>query len=262
MDFGSQHHSTSKMTGTEFVTLAVCNQLLEMQEKSFRTLVTMLTDNIKQEIKELRSDINDLKTSAQFSAKEIEDLQVKVEFLEGSCSKVEDITRKQIYLENQSRRNNLKILGMEEKSPSESWSETEELVKEKIKDLLDIKEELVIERAHRVQRSSPSSTARGHGRSRDDNDPKPIVARFLNWKQKEMVLRKAREVRPDGVRFVQDFAAETLQRRKEQIPKMLEARQMGKIAFFIGDRLVIKHKPPDRVSADDSQISFNLNDGT
>ena len=82
------------------------------------------------------------------------------------------------------------------------------------------------------------------------------------WKQKEMVLRKAWELRPDGIRFVQDFAVETLQRRKEQIPKMLEARQMEKIAFFIGDRLLIKHKPPDKVSADDSQISFNLNDGT
>eukprot|EP00112_Aurelia_sp_Birch-Aquarium-sp1_P002120 Seg1230.2 transcript_id=Seg1230.2/GoldUCD/mRNA.D3Y31 product="hypothetical protein" protein_id=Seg1230.2/GoldUCD/D3Y31 len=168
-------------TGSEFVTLAVCNQLLEMQEKSFRTLVSMLTDNIKQEIKELRSDIGDLKTSAQFSAKEIDDLQVKVQFLEESCLQVENITRKQVYLENQSRRNNLKILGLEEKSPSESWNETEELVKEKIKHLLDIEEELVIERGHRIQRNSSSCSARGlgHGR-RDDNDPKPIVARSLS----------------------------------------------------------------------------------
>ena len=55
--------------------------------------------------------------------------------------------------------------------------------------------------------------------------PRPIIAKFTYWKQKEKVLRAAGELKPEGVQFYPDFAKRTLQRRASQIPKLLEERK-------------------------------------
>ena len=40
------------------------------------------------------------------------------------------------------------------------------------------------------------------------------------------------------------LAAETLQRRKNQLPKLKQAKQAGgKIAYFVLDKLIIKDRP-------------------
>ena len=84
---------------------------------------------------------------------------------------------------------------------------------------------LCIERAHRVARRPGPGRSAGRGRSNHGQDgPKPIVAKFLNWKEKEQVLAAARKIKPPDVLFLQDFSQQTLERRKEQIPKMLAAR--------------------------------------
>ena len=55
------------------------------------------------------------------------------------------------YLENMSRGNNIKILGLlEVKLKEKSWDDTEELVKGVIKEKLKFDTEVKIERAHRV----------------------------------------------------------------------------------------------------------------
>ena len=62
-----------------------------------------------------------------------------------------------------------------------------------------------------------------HDRSK--NRPRPIIAKFTYWKQKEKVLHAARELKPEGVQFYPDFAKRTLQRRVSQISKLLEERK-------------------------------------
>ena len=49
--------------------------------------------------------------------------------------------------------------------------------------------------------------------------PRPIIAKFTYWKQKEKVLRAAKELKLEGVQFYLGFAKRTLQRRASQIPK-------------------------------------------
>jgi len=41
----------------------------------------------------------------------------------------------------------------------------------------------------------------------------------------------------------EDLSAETLQRRKDQLPKLKQANQAGKIAYFVLDKLIIKDRP-------------------
>ena len=103
-----------------------------------------------------------------------------------TIEKVEDDVE---YTENQSRRNNIKILGVEENNMTEkSWDDTEKMVKSIIHEKLDINEEINIEHAHRVGKPRPlSSLASRHDGSKVT--PRPIIARISSWKQKEQILR-------------------------------------------------------------------------
>ena len=79
-----------------------------------------------------------------------------------------------------SRLNNIKILGLpEDKNCEKSWEDTEQIVKETINKELEISSE---ERAHCV--GIPQ-----------DGRPRPMVARFSSWKQKEAILAIARKKR-------------------------------------------------------------------
>ena len=68
------------------------------------------------------------------------------------------------------------------------------------------------------------------------------------WKQREAVLKKARKSKPSGLFISEDLALATLQRRAAQVGKLREAKQAGKIAYFVLDRLVIHVKkiPPNQ----------------
>ena len=116
-----------------------------------------------------------------------------------------------------------------------SWEESEKIIKDKIRDLLQIQYELVIERAHRVG---------NRPQKRDDGteEPRPNIAKFQSWKQREMVLKKAREVKPQNIKFLADFSQLTLNCRRDQVPELIKARKAGQTAYFVADRLIVK--PP------------------
>lgn len=232
------------MADAEVIT-AVCKQLLAMQENSVTNMVKVLIDDVKADLRSLRNDINSLQVSAQFTSTQTEELKSRVELIERKYAKVEKgltshekdidfVVGKCDYLENQSRRNNIKVIGIDDsKGMNESWEESEKIIKDKIRDLLQIQDELVIERAHRVG---------NWPRKRDDGteESRPIVAKFQSWKQKEMVLKKAREVKPQNIKFFADFSQLTLNRRRDQVPELIKAREAGHTAYFVADRLIVK----------------------
>ena len=76
--------------------------------------------------------------------------------------------------------------------------------------------------------------------------PRPIVAKFISWKQREKVLSSARQKRPEGVSFFPDLSQRTLQRHADQIPALIQARKEGEEAYFILDKLIIKNRPIQR----------------
>ena len=45
---------------------------------------------------------------------------------------------------------------------------------------------------------------------------------------------------------MEDLASATLKKREPQVPELLAAKEAGKIAYFILDRLVIRDKPADK----------------
>ena len=71
------------------------------------------------------------------------------------------------------------------------------------------------------------------------------------------MIKKARETKPANVKFLADFSQRTLDKRSSLIPKLEEARKIGKIAYFIADRLVIKDKQPE-IDEDDEVTMTKL----
>ena len=140
------------------------------------------------------------------------------------------------YLENQSRRNNIRVSGIPE-SPGETWNHSENEVKEAIKSSLGL------ERAHRVDKRNKVS---GKQSMEETEKPRAIVCKLKDWKQRESVIREARKVKPKGFYIAEDLARSTLRKREGQIEAMKKARDAGKRAYFILDRLIIR----DKISGD------------
>ena len=102
-----------------------------------------------------------------------------------------------------------------------------------------------------IERACTPVERRNRDRSSQDTQqrkPRTTVSKLRCWKQREAVLKKVRKSKPSGLFISEDLALATLQRRVAQIGKLREARQAGKIAYFVLDRLVIRDKkiPPNQ----------------
>ena len=163
-----------------------------------------------------------MKVSAQFQSNTIDGIENAIKKLTGQLRSIEEciqrneeymeaVDDKMEYLENTSRRNNIKVIIIEE-SPNfiESWDESETIVKDKFKSLLSITEDLEIERAHRVCRPKEYHTHADGLKVKAT--PRPIIVKFLSLKQKERVVRRAREVKPPEVKFLGDLSPCLLKR--------------------------------------------------
>ena len=130
------------------------------------------------------------------------------------------------YIENQSRGNNIKLIGLNESEEEVSWDDTEKMVLECVKNKLDFQAEVEIERAHQIGVKRPP------GATREDGllyGPRPVVAKLRSWKQKEAILKAARVKKSDGIYFHSDLAEKTLERQRSKIPELIQARREGKM---------------------------------
>lgn len=231
----------------EFVSLATLKQMLSVQESMLKAVFDSVVSSLNARVDELVKTVATTKTSLEYMQKDIDDLRPlrsQLENAEQEIGRVQTALGLQgnnmEYLENQSRRNNIRVSGIPE-AVGETWEMAETKVKEAIKEKLDM--EVDIERAHRVNRRKT-----GNRRQGDSEKPRTIVCRLRDWKQKESVLRKARKEKPQDLFICEDLALATLQKRSVQVDKLKEAKRAGKTAYFILDRLIIRDKPPGQPS--------------
>lgn len=236
---------------SDFVTTSMLNELLQIQERMFKALLDSLLNNfnsrldtvvesvadIKTRLNICQKDTSEFKASLEFSQKDIDDLKMKMETeVVADINDIYDCIDYHIdkleYLENQSRRNNIRIDGLSEEE-NESWDTTAEKVKQVLTEKLDLAVEPDIERAHRVGRVVAGSRRR----------PRTIVCRLRDWRQKDSIIRSARRIKPAGLFINEDLAKETMEKREDQRPKMEEAKRNGKMAYFVLDRLIVKDRP-------------------
>lgn len=120
---------------------------------------------------------------------------------------------------------------MEEKEGGETWEQTAASVISLIEKKIQIPG-VVLERAHRV------------GQRRDAR-PRPIVARFGRFCDREAVMRNARKLKGTNIFINDDLCAASQAVKNSQMPLFKQARAQGKVAFFHHTKLIIKEKQQD-----------------
>ena len=217
----------------EFVTMAAVSNLLAVQESMLKAMFQSTVSSLTARVDDLVRTVAELKASIEFSQDELLSMKPIVTKMEAAESSLAQVNNSLEYLENQSRRNNIRVSGIKE-SPGETWAISEEKVKAAVKNKLGI--ELDIERAHRIERRQSRRTS-----TQSDNEgrPRTIVCKLKCWKQREQVIREARKNKPQGLYISEDLARATLLKREGQINTLKEARRAGKKAYFVLDRPVI-----------------------
>ena len=102
---------------------------------------------------------------------------------------------------------------------------------------------MMIERAHWVGKRHTPFCHLADG-TKVKSRPRPIVTKFLSWKDKEKVLRAARSLKLDDIQFLEDFSKRTLDKRKAKIPELIAAHKRGKRAFLVMDQILFGKPPP------------------
>ena len=232
-------HDQTNQESTFTKMLEIQQQIFQKCLQSFMETTNTRFDNF---LIDTTKTIAELKQSLQYTQHEVEDLKTQmsknqplntadVACMKEQLRRVEDNID---YIENQSRRNNVRIDGIPEEA-NETWEQTEEMVKQQMTKTFSIPQievdQIKIERAHRT----------GASKAKDGkNKPRTIMVKFTSFKDRELLLQKARQVKPRGIFVNEDYSSKTLMKRKELIPKMMALRAEGKYAYISFDKLVVK----------------------
>ncbi|XP_050715616.1 uncharacterized protein LOC126998200 [Eriocheir sinensis] len=184
--------------------------------------------NREREVDDLNSSKKDYEKEKQDAKAEIEKLTEQVE---SSHLKIRELEERLNYQEDYSRRSNVRISGMEERGATETWEQTAAAVTSLLEEKMQLPG-LVLERAHRVG-------------VRRDARPRPIVARFSRYCDREAVMRNSKKLRGTNIFVNDDLCAASQAVKNAQMPLLKQARAQGKVAFFRHTKLIIKDKTSD-----------------
>ena len=182
--------------------LKLVKELLKQQESTLKVFLSAYMDSVNTRIDNLMKDVQSVKSSLEFTQAQVDELTTSNFRAKEVQVQIEDLGNKLDDLKNRSRRNNLCFDGIPE-SPNETWQESESK-----------------ERAHRV------------GRPRSDSKPRKIVARFLNYKDRETVFKAKKKLHGTNMFVNEDYSDRVIKKRTEVMPKIKEARRKNQRAFL------------------------------
>ncbi|KAJ8004358.1 hypothetical protein DPEC_G00158340 [Dallia pectoralis] len=182
--------------------------------------------------------INETEERISQTEEDVTSLQVKVRIMEKT---VETLCDRITELEDRSRRSNLKLVGLAEISEgSDMCGFLEKWLQDTLGEGFTVSP--IIERAHRIGPFNPKSTS-----------PRAVVMKFLNYRDRETVLRTARkmtEVRYENQRvaFFPDLSAETrkLQQHFNGVKTQLRALNI-RYGILYPSHLIITHNDKRRI---------------
>ncbi|KAK3876681.1 hypothetical protein Pcinc_018560 [Petrolisthes cinctipes] len=226
--------------------VSVLKTLLASQEQAYRGALEVYIGQTNDMIKALQSTIKEVTQSLEFTQQEVDQLKQQVvkleaektenkevangmkEDLQASKKLVMELEERCNHQEDHSRRNNLQIVGMEERPEGETWEQTAVLVSKLLEDKLELPN-LQMERARRVGQRSNQLT-------------RPIIARFVRFCDREAVMRSVTKLRGTRIFINEDLCPASQSIRKAQLPLLKKARSEGKLAYFRHTKLVIKQR--------------------
>ena len=191
--------------------------------------------HIQDKQKEIELDVKELTRNAVFLSDEVDQIKENQHKSVNTINSDLAALQKQLLYQNcYSRRENLNFFGIEE-DPGEN---TEEKVRIFLTTVLELREVENIE-FQRIHRSGGSRT----------RTPRPIIARFLRYSDRERVIRQGFiKLKGTSFRVLEDFPKEIIESRRKLLPKLKQAKADGKRAYFsrpMPDRLIVDGKMMD-----------------
>lgn len=147
-------------------------------------------------------------------------------------------------LENRSRRNNLRFIGLPERIPA---SRLRHICEYDIPSALDMEGPCKVERAHRV---GPERLDAPSDKSDRSTRPRQVIAKFLDYSEKEALLRAYRrkqyplKIEGHQILIFGDYSAEVVRKRKA-FSKICTSLYMKKWKFQLQYPAVLRVTHPD-----------------
>ena len=231
--------------------MAQLKELLDIQENTIIKIFTNRIENLESKIismqeenKQLKGEVKALQESIEFQNETYENMKKDMteekqkleidnrnnEVVEKLIQQNTEMKEQIAELEDRHRRNNLRFMGIKEKSgvESETWEESEAKVKVFLQEKMGLEtDEITIERAHRIGK-------------KEEGKRRTIIAKFLNYKQREKVLNKCKELKlwEDQIYINEDFSEYTVEKRRILFKRPKEIRERGEFAKVVYNRLV------------------------
>ena len=211
---------------------SIFTEELQQEEKNINIISGNFEITMK-EIKDLKAEVSDLKDSLEFTENVIEKkvgkLETELDDLEGKVQEIWDyqmnldyIQHKLVELEDRSRRNNLRIDGIEEEE-GETWKISEAKATKVFKEKLGIDKNIMIKRAHRTKRNY---------KDKDKKRPKTIVLRLANFKDKSIIMKNINKLKGSDVHINEDFSRQTTELKKKLLDEVKQLHSEGKFAYL------------------------------
>lgn len=221
----SRSAKTSPVESVEasMANVSVADVLTEL--KSLRSEFSSKLDGINNQLGELTNSVSamennlgEIKRDVTANEQRIEEAEARIAATEDALDKAESAlvkaTKRLTYLEektedleNRGRRKNIRLFGLKE--GAEGKRPLLDFITDMLPQWLGCEPDrvFILERAHRTLASAVP------------NQNRAVLLRFLNYQDKEFVLRstRQRDIAHDGSKlaFVQEFSAETIRRRRE-----------------------------------------------
>ena len=212
--------------------------LAEVNTKLDRILHSLTElEALKDKVSALEKESKDLMDSAKFAHNEITDLKATVIY---ACSNLERLgneltslqeeldywKRRSIRLESYSRKENIKMFNVQETADENTEAVVKKFLNENLKIPQTNVDEIRFERVHRLP-------------TRRSNKPRPIIARFSFFQDKEFVWSLVKNLKGSNIAIANDYPKEIENIHKTLYPVLKKAKQEKNTAFFKVYRLII-----------------------
>jgi ribA/ribD-fused uncharacterized protein len=182
--------------------------------------------SLEKSVADIYLSLDDIKSNAEKHNVTVGNLDVKIKDMEDENlslrRELNDTKSRMLYLESQSRRNNLLFQGFEDKA-GETWDQSEGLVVQYLSTYLGITVKH-IERAHRIGKFKQGAS-------------RPIVVKFLLFKERQTVWSKKFDILEDlsvgeqedmpNIKIFEDYPAEVTANRKKLWPYFKAAKELN-----------------------------------
>ena len=214
-------------------------ELMALQQSAYKDATTILFDSLNRRIEDQNNKIYELQKSLEFSQEELRNAKTELSTckkelanhtrqLDENKNEISKLSCQLSKQENYSRRNNIRIEGMEEEK-TENWEQTQYKVTKLLKEKMKL-ENINVEFAHRINKKT------------NKQGPRTIVARLKHDTDKNTAMKNSHKLKGTNIFINEDLSEHTLNLRKEKLSELKAARASGKIAYFDKERLIIKNR--------------------